>query len=55
MEWLFGLALVPAALCGLVCVGALVLAAVGMRRGSAPGGDEPEREQVVDDEVPVVR
>ena len=35
MEWLFGLAILPALLCGLMCVGGMVLAAVGVRRSTA--------------------
>lgn len=35
MEWLLGLAILPAALCGLICVGGMALAALGMRRTAA--------------------
>jgi len=35
MEWLLGLALAPAAVCGLMCVGGMALAAIGLRRGDA--------------------
>jgi len=35
MEWLFGLAILPLLLCGLMCVGGMVLAAVGVRRSTA--------------------
>lgn len=43
MEWPFGLALLPVLLCGLMCVGGMVLAAVGLRRKAAPPkrSDEP--------------
>ena len=35
MEWLFGLAIIPMLLCGVMCVGGIVLAALGVRRGAA--------------------
>lgn len=35
MEWLLGLAFVPILLCGLMCVGGMALAAVGLRRTTA--------------------
>lgn len=34
MEWLFGLAILPLLLCGLMCVGGMALAAIGLRRGA---------------------
>ena len=35
MGWLFGLAILPALLCGLMCIGGMVLAAAGVRRSAA--------------------
>lgn len=35
MEWLLGLAVLPALFCGVMCVGGVVFAAVGIRRGTA--------------------
>lgn len=35
MEWLFSLALLPILLCGLMCVGGMALAALGLRRGAS--------------------
>jgi hypothetical protein len=32
MQWLFGATLLPLILCGLMCVGGAVLAALGLRR-----------------------
>ena len=32
MEWLLGLAFLPALLCGLMCLGGIVLAAIGLRQ-----------------------
>lgn len=32
MQWLFGATLLPLLLCGLMCVGGTVLAALGLRR-----------------------
>jgi hypothetical protein len=50
MEWLLSLALLPVVLCGLMCVGGILLAVVGFRRGERGGaasGDQdsgaPER------------
>jgi len=42
MEWLFSLALLPILLCGLMCVGGMALAALGLRRGTSrePGRGE---------------
>jgi hypothetical protein len=34
MEWLFGAALLPLVLCGAMCVGGAVLAAIGLRRST---------------------
>lgn len=35
MEWLLGLAIVPVLACGVMCVGGMALAAVGVRRRAA--------------------
>ena len=35
MEWLWGLAILPALLCGLMCLGGVVLAALGLRQANA--------------------
>lgn len=35
MEWLFSLALLPILLCGLMCIGGMALAALGLRRGTS--------------------
>ena len=35
MEWLWGLAAAPLLLCGLMCVGGMLLAVVGLRRGTS--------------------
>lgn len=37
MEWLFSLALLPILLCGLMCIGGMGLAALGLRRGTSRG------------------
>lgn len=52
MEWLFGLAILPLVLCGLMCVGGMALAAMGMRRGTARRtcGDDPAASDVADDD-----
>lgn len=39
MEWLWTAALVPFLLCGLMCLGAVALAAVGLR-GNRDGRDD---------------
>ena len=43
MEWLLGFALLPILMCGLMCVGGMALAAVGLRKTTARGscGHEP--------------
>lgn len=43
MEWLLGLAFLPILMCGLMCVGGMALAAVGLRRTTARGacGEKP--------------
>ena len=38
MEWLWGLALLPALLCGLMCVGGIVFAALGLRQATPRRG-----------------
>lgn len=50
MEWLLGLAILPALLCGLMCIGTVVLAAVGLRRSNSRRacGDEPSETSVAD-------
>ncbi len=53
MEWLFGLAFLPALLCGVMCLGGIVLAAVGVRRGAAARPaccDETSPEDAGDDQ-----
>jgi hypothetical protein len=47
MEWLLSLALLPAVLCGLMCVGVILLAVVGFARGGRGGrasGDHTDRD-----------
>ena len=34
MSWLFGAALLPFLLCGAMCLGGMLLAALGLRRGT---------------------
>lgn len=34
MEWLWGLAILPVLLCGLMCVGGVVLAVLGLRQAN---------------------
>ena len=54
MEWVLGLAILPILMCGLMCVGGLALAAVGLRKttghrscGHEPAGaEEPVRQPV---------
>ena len=50
MEWLLGLAFVPALLCGLMCVGGIALAALGLRRGSAPRTCHDDRSAATEDD-----
>ena len=52
MEWLFGLAILPALLCGLVCLGGMAFAAIGLRRSRSqrPRYDESPASDVVDDD-----
>lgn len=52
MEWLWGLAILPALFCGLMCVGGIVLAAVGIRRTTARRGCcvEPAARRSAEDE-----
>ena len=35
MEWLLGAALLPMLVCGVMCGGGVVLAAIGVRRGTS--------------------
>jgi hypothetical protein len=42
MEWMFGVAIVPLLLCGLMCVVPMALAAVGLRRHATPRTDAHE-------------
>jgi hypothetical protein len=39
MEWLFGAALLPFLLCGIMCAGAVLFAAVGLRRNGPDSRD----------------
>ncbi len=50
MEWVFGLAILPVLLCGLMCIGGMVLAAVGLRRSNARRacGDESSATDVAE-------
>jgi len=52
MEWLWGLAILPALFCGLMCIGGIVLAAVGIRRTTARREccDEPVSRRSAEDE-----
>jgi hypothetical protein len=53
MEWLFGLAFVPILLCGLMCVGGMALAALGVRRGTARRTRDEETTENLSREHPV--
>jgi len=50
MRWLFGLAIMPALLCGLMCVGGMVFAAVTTRNSTRQraSSDEPSATDIVD-------
>lgn len=52
MEWLFGLAILPILLCGIMCLGGMALAAIGLRRSTAgrAGIDGPRPTDAADDE-----
>lgn len=52
MEWLFGLAILPALLCGLMCLGGMAVAAIGLRRSRSqrPRYDDSPASDVVDDD-----
>lgn len=52
MEWLFGLAILPILLCGVMCLGGMAVAAIGLRRGTGKraGVDEPRPTIEADDE-----
>jgi hypothetical protein len=51
MSWLWGAALLPLIVCGAMCIGGMVAAAVGLRRAGPhtagrrerPTGDRPSR------------
>lgn len=45
MEWLWGAALLPLIVCGGMCLGGMVLAALGLGRASR---NPPDREDVPD-------
>lgn len=53
MEWLLGLAILPALFCGLMCVGGAVLAAVGIRRSTARACCDEQATHVGGDQVGV--
>ena len=44
MSWLFGAALLPFLLCGAMCLGGMLLAALGLRRGTRNESAAPRRE-----------
>jgi hypothetical protein len=46
MSWLFSAALLPFALCGAMCLGGALLAALGLRRGARDRSDASRRENV---------
>jgi hypothetical protein len=46
MSWLFGAALLPFVLCGAMCLGGALLAALGVRRGARGRSDTPDSENV---------
>ena len=50
MEWLLGVALIPVLLCGLMCIGGMVIAAVGVRRNAARRAccDQPSATEVAE-------
>ena len=41
MSWLFGAALLPFLLCGAMCLGGMLLAALGLRRGTRDQSHAP--------------
>jgi hypothetical protein len=41
MSWLFSAALLPFVLCGAICLGGALLAALGLRRSARDGSDTP--------------
>jgi hypothetical protein len=44
MSWLFSVALLPFVLCGAMCLGGALLAALGLRRGAKDRRDAPRDE-----------
>jgi hypothetical protein len=44
MSWLFGAALLPFLLCGAMCLGGMLLAALGLRRGTRNESHAPRHE-----------
>lgn len=48
MEWLLSLALLPLLLCGAMCVGGMLLAFFGIRRGSQPSDPTPSNHDRTD-------
>jgi hypothetical protein len=44
MSWLFSAALLPLVLCGAMCFGGVLLAALGLRQGARSKGQEPSHE-----------
>ena len=44
MEWLFSAALLPFLVCGAMCLGGMLLAALGLRRGSRQESAPPKPE-----------
>ncbi len=45
MNWLFGAALLPFLLCGAMCLGGMLLAALGLRRGRNESHAQPHEPQ----------
>jgi hypothetical protein len=43
MSWLWGAALLPLILCGGMCIGGMVLAAIGLGRARRQGSEHHER------------
>ena len=57
MSWLFGLAILPALLCGLTCVGGMILAAIATRNSTRKraSSDDPATTDVVDEQQVTVQ
>ena len=49
MEWFFGVAALPLLMCGLMCVGGIALAALGLRRGTDRAGCHTSGERTAED------